>query len=63
MSRVGNAPITVPSGVEVSISGSSISVKGSKGTLERGEFKTNTHEYHEFLDKNDVYHLILHVYT
>ena len=35
MSRVGNAPITVPSGVEVSISGSSISVKGSKGTLER----------------------------
>ena len=35
MSRVGNAPITVPSGVEISISGSSISVKGSKGTLER----------------------------
>ena len=35
MSRVGNAPITIPSGVEVSISGSSISVKGSKGTLER----------------------------
>ena len=35
MSRVGNAPITVPSGVEVSIDGSSISVKGSKGTLER----------------------------
>lgn len=35
MSRVGNAPITVPSGVEVSINGSSISVKGSKGTLER----------------------------
>lgn len=35
MSRVGNAPITVPSGVEVSITGSSISVTGSKGTLER----------------------------
>ena len=35
MSRVGSAPITVPGGVEVSISGSSISVKGSKGTLER----------------------------
>ena len=35
MSRVGNAPITVPSGVEVSIDGSSISVKGSKGTLDR----------------------------
>ncbi|MDG1365876.1 MAG: 50S ribosomal protein L6 [Acidimicrobiales bacterium] len=35
MSRVGSAPIAVPGGVEVSISGSSISVKGSKGTLER----------------------------
>lgn len=35
MSRVGNAPITVPGGVEISISGSSITVKGSKGTLER----------------------------
>ncbi len=36
MSRVGNAPITVPSGVEISISGDTVSVKGSKGTLEQG---------------------------
>lgn len=35
MSRVGRAPITVPSGVEVSIAGQHITVKGPKGTLER----------------------------
>ena len=33
MSRVGNAPITVPKGVEISISGQDVTVKGSKGTL------------------------------
>ncbi len=35
MSRVGRAPITVPSGVDVSIAGQHITVKGPKGTLER----------------------------
>jgi large subunit ribosomal protein L6 len=35
MSRVGRAPIPVPSGVEVTISGSNVSVKGPKGTLSR----------------------------
>jgi large subunit ribosomal protein L6 len=35
MSRVGSNPIPVPSGVEVSISGASVTVKGSKGTLEQ----------------------------
>ena len=35
MSRVGNEPITIPSGVEISISGQSITVTGSKGTLEQ----------------------------
>ncbi len=34
MSRVGNAPITVPSGVEISVSGLDVTVKGPKGTLE-----------------------------
>lgn len=34
MSRVGNAPIPVPSGVEISISGLDVTVKGPKGTLE-----------------------------
>ncbi|MBM3827840.1 MAG: 50S ribosomal protein L6 [Actinobacteria bacterium] len=35
MSRIGKAPITVPSGVEVKTSGNSITVKGPKGTLSR----------------------------
>jgi large subunit ribosomal protein L6 len=35
MSRIGKAPITVPSGVDVTLSGRHISVKGPKGTLER----------------------------
>ena len=35
MSRVGKAPITVPSGVNVTIDGSKVTVKGPKGLLER----------------------------
>ena len=35
MSRIGNAPITVPNDVEVNINGNKITVKGPKGTLER----------------------------
>jgi large subunit ribosomal protein L6 len=35
MSRIGNAPITVPSGVDVNIDGSSVVVKGPKGSLSR----------------------------
>jgi len=35
MSRIGNAPITVPAGVDVTISSSSITVKGPKGELSR----------------------------
>jgi len=35
MSRIGKAPITVPSGVDVTISGAHVTVKGPKGTLER----------------------------
>lgn len=35
MSRVGNAPITIPSGVEVEVSGRSVVVTGAKGTLRR----------------------------
>ena len=34
MSRIGKAPIPVPSGVEVSISGSQVAVKGPKGVLD-----------------------------
>ena len=39
MSRIANAPVDLPSGVEVTLSGSSIKVKGAKGELE-----WNTHE-------------------
>ncbi len=35
MSRIGKAPITVPSGVTVTIDGQSIAVKGPKGELDR----------------------------
>ena len=40
MSRIGNKPITVPAGVEVTVDGHKITVKGPKGTLER-EFHKN----------------------
>lgn len=35
MSRIGRSPITVPSGVEVSIAGRQVTVKGPGGTLSR----------------------------
>jgi len=35
MSRIGKTPISVPSGVDVTIAGAHITVKGPKGTLER----------------------------
>ena len=35
MSRIGNQVIPVPSGVEVSISQQSVTVKGPKGSLSR----------------------------
>jgi large subunit ribosomal protein L6 len=35
MSRIGKAPINIPSGVEVSIAGRTVTVKGPKGTLSR----------------------------
>jgi large subunit ribosomal protein L6 len=35
VSRIGRAPIPVPPGVDVTVAGSHITVKGPKGTLER----------------------------
>jgi large subunit ribosomal protein L6 len=35
MSRVGKAPISVPSGVDVTVNGADVTVKGPKGTLSR----------------------------
>jgi large subunit ribosomal protein L6 len=34
MSRIGKKPITIPSGVEVTLDGTHVTVKGPKGTLE-----------------------------
>ena len=42
MSRIGNKPITVPDGVEVTVSGNHITVKGPKGSLEREIHKNMT---------------------
>ncbi|MBR4278109.1 MAG: 50S ribosomal protein L6, partial [Lachnospiraceae bacterium] len=38
MSRIGKHAITVPAGVEVKVDGSTVTVKGPKGTLTK-EFK------------------------
>jgi len=35
MSRIGKAPIPIPSGVDVNVAGNEVTVKGPKGTLER----------------------------
>jgi large subunit ribosomal protein L6 len=35
MSRIGKSPIPVPSGVDITVTGNHITVKGPKGTLER----------------------------
>ena len=49
MSRIGNKPITVPAGVEVSLEGQKITVKGPKGTLER-----NVHSNMKVTVENNV---------
>ena len=33
MSRIGKSPVTIPSGVEVKVDGTNVSVKGPKGQL------------------------------
>ena len=42
MSRIGNKPITVPEGVEVTLNDNHIVVKGPKGTLEKDLHKNMT---------------------
>ncbi len=42
MSRVGRKPITVPSGVEVTVNGADVTVKGPKGTLTQTFFEEIT---------------------
>ena len=51
MSRIGNSPITVPSGVEIKLDGQKITVKGPKGTLEREIHKDVSLEINENIIK------------
>ncbi len=44
MSRIGRLPITVPAGVDVTIQGSEVTVKGPKGTLQHTVAKPITVE-------------------
>ena len=48
MSRIGRAPITIPAGVEVKVDGSTVTVKGPKGTL------TKTMHSNMNIEKNDA---------
>lgn len=52
MSRIGKKPITVPAGVDVKIDGSTVTVKGPKGTL------TNTFN-HEIMIKQEGAEIIV----
>ena len=47
MSRIGKLPVTVPAGVEVTIDGQHITVKGPKGTLEHTIVEPITVEHAE----------------
>ena len=38
MSRIGNAPITVPEGVEISQANGVVTVKGKKGELSQEDY-------------------------
>ena len=46
MSRIGQIPIKIPSGVEIKLEGSSVQIKGPKGTLS-DSFKSNIKISHE----------------
>ena len=48
MSRIGRAPIAIPAGVDVVVDGSTVTVKGPKGTLTR-TFHSNMN-----IEKNDA---------
>ena len=47
MSRIGKLPVSVPAGVEVSINGTEVSVKGPKGELTRTFYSELTIELEE----------------
>ena len=47
MSRIGNLPINIPAGVEVSSTGNSVKVKGPKGELHQDLHESVTLEISE----------------
>lgn len=47
MSRIGKLPVSVPAGVEVSINGNEVTVKGPKGELTRSFYSALTIEQAE----------------
>ena len=56
MSRIGKAPITVPAGVDVTIAGADVTVKGPKGTLSRtipGAITVRQDEGHLLVERPD----------
>ena len=55
MSRVAKAPVNLPKGVDVTINGQNIEVKGAKGTLSTTHF---IHRLHHLLDS--TYEASLH---
>ena len=52
MSRIGNAPVAIPEGVEVKLDGQHLTVKGPKGTLERDIHKNITVTIEDNDDEN-----------
>jgi large subunit ribosomal protein L6 len=56
MSRIGKAPIAVPGGVDVTIAGADVTVKGPKGTLSRtvpGAITVRKDEGHLVVERPD----------
>ncbi len=51
MSRIGKKPIAIPSGVEISVDGSNVTVKGPKGTLTQS---FNAHMSYETKDNEFI---------
>ena len=42
MSRIGNKPVQIPAGVDVTIDGTHVAVKGPKGTIEKDFYEKLT---------------------
>ena len=53
MSRIGRMPIPVPAGVDVKVDGSTVTVKGPKGTLTETVSSAMTVEWEGLYDWED----------